>query len=121
MKLLFKPLFVLLLFAYSLTLFAQNNAALYHISDEKIDIEFTILYTFADLVEVKDQLAEREIELTYQLLQFDKYGNLRQISATLKTNNGHEASFTSRELQSQDKPGFHFSAEEGHFVKAGKK
>lgn len=121
MKFLFKSLFTFLFFFATTTLFAQSNTPLYYISDEKVDIEFTILYTFADLVEVKEKLAEKDIELTYQSLQFDDLGSLRQISATLTTTTGHKAAFTSRVLQPNDKPGFHLSADKGDFVKAGKK
>jgi len=102
---------------FTFSLFGQDKQPLYHLSKDKIDIEFTTAYTFYDIVELKEKLAKEDIELTYQSLQFSKNGRLKQVSATIKTPNETVASFTSRELQPTDKSGFHLDACKAPFRK----
>ncbi len=86
---------------------AQESESLYTISEEKIDIKFTIAYTFDDLVELKQNLKKADIDIEYELLQFDDHGHLIKISTSINYNDGFKGSIESRLLQPTDKPGFY--------------
>ena len=92
----------------TLTSFAQQIEKLvYSISKDSIGVEFTTRFTFDDLVQVKAELKKIDAEISYESLKFDSKGYLKQISVAIIDPKGRHASFTSRELQSEnDGPGF---------------
>lgn len=99
-------LLAILFFAMSTVSYAKKGKELYIINKNKIEISFTTDYKFDDLVKIKSQLEKLNIKISYQELNFDKYGNLKQISASIKYPDGDAGSFTSRELQKEYGPGF---------------
>lgn len=72
-----------------------------------VDVKFSIEQTQADLNRIQKNLKSQNIELTYNLLEFNEKGNLKKISASIDYNDGLKGSFKSRKLQSTDGPGFH--------------
>lgn len=72
-----------------------------------VDIKFTTDLTQADLDEIQEDLKSQNIDLTYDLLEFDAQGNLKKINASIDYNDGQKGSFKSRELQPTDRPGFY--------------
>ena len=72
-----------------------------------VDVKFTNQLTQADLDKIKEDLKTQDIDLNYDLLEFDDKGNLKRINATIDYNDGTSGSFKSRELTSSDKPGFY--------------
>ena len=72
-----------------------------------IDIKFTTELTQTDLDKIQEDLKVQNIDLTYDLLEFDEQGNLKKISASINYNDGQKGSFTSRELPPTNGPGFY--------------
>ena len=72
-----------------------------------IDVKFNTELIKSDLDQLQKDLKSKNIDLTYSHLEFDDQGYLKKISAEIDYNDGHEASFTSRELQPSDAPGFY--------------
>ncbi|MEL6560482.1 MAG: hypothetical protein AAFQ94_19990 [Bacteroidota bacterium] len=72
-----------------------------------LDVKFTNQLTQTDLDKIKKDLKTQNIDLNYDLLEFDDNGKLKRINASIDYNDGQVASFKSRELRSSDKPGFY--------------
>ena len=95
-----------ILICASLSLNAQTTNELNTINKDEIRIAFTTNYDFDDLVNVKNELTVLDIEIIYTSLKFDEKGRLSQISAKIEYPDGKKGSFTSRELEPNDGPGF---------------
>lgn len=85
---------------------AQEKKDLYTVNEQEVIIEFTTKYQLEDLVNVKTDLALKEIKIVYSSLQFDDNGYLKQISASIAYPDGQKGSFVSTELQPEVGPGF---------------
>jgi hypothetical protein len=72
-----------------------------------VDIKFTTDLTQTDLNKIQEDLKSQNIDLTYDLLEFDGSGHLKKISASIDYNDGYKGSFQSIELQPADSPGFY--------------
>lgn len=97
-----------LTFIFCLTVvvaWSQDNIK-YTLNDDTFKVEFNTTWTWEDIVTVKQELQKKEIILDYSLLEFHENGQLKKVSASILYKDGMGGSFTSRELQTTDGPGF---------------
>jgi hypothetical protein len=72
-----------------------------------VDVKFSTEQTKIDLDKIQEDLKSQNIDLTYNIIEFNEQGYLKKISASINYNDGQKGSFESRELQSTDGPGFY--------------
>lgn len=87
--------------------FAQQEKKLYTISDELIDVRFSKKFTQTDLDNVKKELAAMGIKLTYDFLDFDGSGHLKEINASIDYGNNMAVPMKSGKLKEGNNPGFY--------------
>jgi len=71
-----------------------------------IYVEFTNESSFNDLVKIKDSMAEKGITLSYKIIEFDEYNNLKAISIEVDCNDGFKGSAATKRLNNFQKISF---------------
>jgi hypothetical protein len=110
------PRFLSILFLLTTAFSAYcQESKLFTLNDDRFAVEFNSTWTIKDLTDVKSQLTEMRIELSYELLEFYEQGGLRKIKASIKFPDNMEASFSSRDLDDCEGPGFRRNLKEHPF------
>ena len=94
---------VLISCAYSIKC---QEMKLYSLSEEQFSVEFNSNWDIFDLADVKRQLAEVDIALQIEMVEFYKEGGLKKMNATIKYPDGSAGSFKSTDLNKGEGPGF---------------
>jgi len=72
-----------------------------------VEISFNTSLDFNDLSELKNQLSKLNIDLKYQILEFNEEGKLKRISFKVNCNDGFSGSASSEQLLNKSPIGFY--------------